>query len=368
MIYLDHHACAPIDPRVLRVMESVRREPLGNPASPHASGRRARAHLEHARAQVARAVGARPAEVVFTSGGTEACNLGVLGLARSVGRVVTTPIEHPAVAEPVAALANARFALPLAEGLPPDESVVLGALGAEPCALLAVQWVNHETGAILPVERWVALAASAGVPSFVDATQALGKIGIDFDALGASALALASHKIGGPAGAGALVVRRGVAIDPRMLGGAQERGLRAGTPDVVALAGFGAACALVEERLRHQARIAPMRDRIEAALIARGARINGASRRVATVVNASIPGWRASTLVAALDLEGLEIASGAACSSGVDRPSPVVLATFPDDPARASSAIRVSLGPETSDDDVTRALAILERVLARAPA
>ncbi len=370
-LYFDHHAATPLDPRVRRAMERVRAEPLGNPASPHSAGRRARAHVEAARAQIARAVNASPAEVVLTSGGTEACNLGVLGLAQRVGRIVTTAIEHPAVAEPIASLVargHAVWALPVLDGRGPDDASVLAALSAERCALLAVQSVNHETGTVSPVEIWCSMAARVGAPSFVDATQALGKVRIDFETLGASALALASHKIGGPAGAGALVVRRGVVIDPQIVGGTQERGLRAGTPDVVAIVGFGVACELVAERLHAQARIGGQRDRIEAALIARGATVNGVEPRVATVVDASISGWRSSTLVAALDLEGLAVASGAACSSGVDRPSPVVLAMVPGDPSRASSAIRISLGVETTDDEVTRAIAILERVLSRSPA
>ena len=372
-LYFDHHASTPLDARVADVMREVQRVPLGNPASPHAAGRRARAILEDARAKVAAAVGAKPTEVIFTSGGTEACNLGVLGLVGAEGAIVTTEIEHPAVAEPIVSLRDRTIRrLGFQGGVAPAEHEVRSAL-AEPCALLAVQSVNHETGTIVPAERWCEMATDRGAPSFVDATQALGKLRIDFETSAASALALASHKIGGPAGAGALIVRRGVAIDPRMLGGSQERGLRAGTPDVIAMAGFGAACALVEERLRDQSRIGSMRDRIEQTLVARGGIVNGtaangAAPRVATVVDASFLGWRSTTLVAALDLEGLEVASGAACSSGVDRPSPVVLAMTQGDSSRASSAIRISLGVETTDDDVARAIAILDRVLARTPA
>lgn len=370
-LYFDHHAATPLDARVAEAMDRVRAEPLGNPASPHAPGRRARAHLEQARERVARAVGAQPAEVVLTSGGTEACNLGVLGLVADAGRIVHGGIEHPAVSEPIALLrARGRetHAIALPEGVAPSDEAVRALVRERPCALFAAQSVNHETGTLAPAERWCAIAADAGAPSFVDATQALGKIGIEFDASAVGAMALASHKIGGPAGAGALVVRRGVVIDPQIVGGQQERGLRAGTPDLVALVGFGVACEYVAERLSAQARIAAQRDRIEAALTARGALVNGTGPRVATVVDVSIEGWRSSTLVAALDLEGLAVASGAACSSGVDRPSAVVAAMYPDAPWRAASALRVSLGVETSDADVARAIAILDRVLSRAPA
>lgn len=370
-LYFDHHAATPLDPRVAEAMASLRGERLGNPASPHAAGRRARAHLEEARARIAHAVNASPAEVVLTSGGTEACNLGVLGLVAATGRIVTSAIEHPAVSEPIALLGargRASIAIPFLGAATPGDDDVRALVRGEPCALLAVQSVNHETGTLLPAERWCTLAADVGAPSFVDATQALGKVGIDFETSAASAIALASHKIGGPAGAGALVVRRGVVIDPQIVGGQQERGLRAGTPDVAALVGFGLACELVAERLAAHARIEALRGRIEAALVARGAVVNGLAPRVATVVDASIAGWRSSTLVAALDLEGLEVASGAACSSGVDRPSPVVLAMFPEAPWRASSAIRISLGVETSDEDVAHAIAILDHVLSRTPA
>lgn len=365
-LYFDHHAATPLDPRVRAVMDEAGARTLGNPASPHGPGRRARALLERARAQIASAVGASPAEVILTSGGTEACNLGVLGLA-SGGHVVTTAIEHPAVAEAVRALARQGTrvsVLSVLGGALPDDATVAAAL-AERAGLLAMQWVGHETGIVLPVARWCALAADRGAFSLVDATQALGKVAIDFPSSGATALALASHKIGGPAGAGALVLRRGITVEPRMIGGAQERGLRAGTPDVIAAVGFGAACERLGERLAAQAAIAARRDRLEAFLATRGARVNGAAERVATVTDVSLAGWTSQALVAALDLEGLAVASGAACSSGVDRPSAVVAAMFPEDPARAASAIRLSLGPETSDEDVDRALAIFDRVLAR---
>ena len=370
-LYFDHHASTPVDPRVAEAMREVQRAPLGNPSSPHAAGRRARAILEDARAKVAGAVHAKPSEVIFTSGGTEACNLGVLGLVAAEGAIVTTEIEHPAVAEAIASLRGREIRrLAFRDGVAPPDDAVRAAIGAS-CALLAVQSVNHETGTIVPSDRWCEMASDRGALSFVDATQALGKLRIDFETSTASAIALASHKIGGPAGAGALIVRRGVVIDPSMLGGAQEHGLRAGTPDVIAIAGFGVACTLVDARLHDQARIATLRDRIERTLVARGGIVNGTSTneaRVATVVDASFPGWRSSTLVAALDLDGLEVASGAACSSGVDKPSPVVLAMTQGDSSRASSAIRISLGVETTDEDVERAIAILDRVLTRTPA
>ncbi len=346
----------------------ARERAWANPSSVHAAGRAARAALEQAREEVARAIGAVPADVVFTSGGTEACNLGVLGLAAGAPRrVVTTRIEHPAVSEPVAALERAGaevIRLDVPEGRPPSLEALDAAL--EGAGLAALGWVNAETGTVLPVPAYAERCRARGVPLFVDATQALGKLEVDASRTGASALALAAVKIGGPPGAGALWVARGTPLEPRALGGAQERGRRAGSLDAAALAGFGAACAAVGARLAAMAEVACRRDRLERALVAHGAVVNGAAGpRVATVTSVSVPGWRGSRLVAALDLEGLCASSGSACSSGVDAPSPVVAAMSPSEPWRAESALRLSLSAETTDAEIDEALCILERVLAR---
>ncbi len=372
MIYLDHHAAAPLSDEARTAMTAARSEPFGNPSSVHGAGRRARAALEEARAAVAESVSCAPAEVLFTSGGTEACNLGVLGLAGArPGRLVTTSIEHPAVEASLTALRTLGFeviSLDVAGGAPPTAEALAAAIDDD-TRLVAVQWINHETGNVLPVASYARAARDRGVPIFVDGIQALGKVEISFAALGATALAIASHKAGGPAGAGALVLTRGAFVAPRMLGGAQERGLRAGTPDVVAMVGFGAACRSLGARVVDMPRIGALRDRLEAFCVERGGRVNGAAgERVPTVTNVSFAGWRGTTLVAALDVEGLAVASGAACSSGVDRPSAVLRGMYPGDPERASSAIRMSLGPETTSDEIDRAIAILDRVLARPPA
>jgi cysteine desulfurase len=198
------------------------------------------------------------------------------------------------------------------------------------------------------------------------ATQAAGKLAIDVRTLGADLLALASHKLGGPAGAGALWVRRGLELEPRTVGGAQERGRRAGSPDVAGAVGFGAACAALPERIAAQPALAALRERVEARLREMGAVVNGAlGPRAATVTNASFAGRRGSELVAALDLEGVCAASGAACSSGLDQPSPVLLAMHSDEPWRATAALRLSFGPETSEAEAEAALGALRRVLAR---
>ena len=366
MIYLDHHAQSPPDAEVLEAMARARADAWANPSSVHAAGRAARAVLERGREAIAAAIGARPAELVLTSGGTEAVNLGVLGLAPRARRVLTTEIEHPSVLEAIARLeADGAdvIRLPVRGGVAPDPSELERLLPAD---LVAMQWVNHETGTLLPVAAYASACSSAGTPLFVDATQALGRVGIAVDTLGASVLAIASSKIGGPPGAGALWVRQGIDLEPRMLGGGQERGRRAGTLDVIAHAGFGAACARIDRWLDAMGAVAARRDRLEAFLVSQGAAVNGGEGpRAASVTNASVPGRRGSLLVAALDLEGVCAASGAACSSGLDRPSPVISAMYPSTPWRATGALRLSLAPSTSDADVDAACEALGRVLER---
>lgn len=364
MIYLDHHAASPLAEGVAATMERARSVAWANPSSIHAAGRAARAVVEGAREQLAAVVGAKPADLVFTAGGTEACNLGVLGLARSPRKVLMTSVEHPSVTAAVEALGADVVLLDVFDGRAPEPSqldVLLDGVD-----LAAIQWVNHETGTILPVAAYAERCRRAGVPLFVDATQALGKVPVRMSELSATAVAFASSKIGGPPAAGALWIARDATLQPRALGGGQERGRRAGSPDPVALAGFGAAAAAVEQRLEAMVSVERRRDRLEGELVAAGGRINGAQGpRVATVTSASFASWRGTSLVAALDLEGLCASSGAACSSGLDQPSPVLAAMFPDAPWRSESALRLSLGPETTDAEIDGALAILRRVLAR---
>lgn len=377
-IYLDHHAATPTIERARRAMDEAREVAWANPASVHAAGRASRAILERARTSIARAIGAAGADVVLTAGGTEACNLAVLGIAGETPRhLITTAIEHPAIAAPIAALEArgwraTRLAVPQGRAPSPDD--LARAIEGD-TALVAIQMVNHETGTILPVASYAALARARGIPMVIDATQALGKIPVDAGVIGATAIAVASHKIGGPAGAGALWIARDArAVSPVILGGAQERGRRAGSPDVVAHVGFGAACDAIEERLGAMPGIAARRDTLERALRAQASIVinadpaSGGGPRVSTVISASARGWRGTALVAALDLEGLCVASGAACSSGLDAPSPVLAAMYEDEPWRAASALRISLGPETTDDEIERARGAVLRVLARPPA
>lgn len=367
MIYLDHHAATPLASHAVRAMDAARPFAWANPSSVHAAGRKARASLESARDAVAAAVGTMPSGVVFTAGGSESCQTGIIGLSEGMRRIVTTQLEHPAVSESVAALAARGIEVVrvvLRHDVAPSAADFATHIDAN--TLVAVQWVNHETGLILPVESLALTARSVGARMFVDATQALGRIPINCDSLGASAIAVASHKIGGPSGAGALVLGRGVVFDSLLLGGGQERGRRAGSPAVEAIIGFGGACSAIAQRLEAMPRLAELRDLLEYHLHSLGAELLAVGLpRVASCASIAFRGRRGAVLVAALDLEGICVSSGPACSSGVDSPSPSVLALTSGDVARAAGTLRFSLGPESTKDDVLGAVEALRRVLER---
>lgn len=367
-VYLDHHASAPLVPAAREAMTVA----LGsaNPASIHREGRAARTVVEDARSAVARALEVEPRHVVFTSGGTESVNLGIHALASRATRearaprILTTRYEHPAVTGALEGLAGAGFTIEHFhdEGALPTREALSRALESE-AAFVVVQAANHETGCVMPAGELAALASRHQVPIFVDASQAVGRVDVP---AGLAWLAMASSKVGGPSGAGALIVPGLEDVEPLVRGGGQERGRRGGTPDVVALAGFGAAMQRLPERRASMERVGSLRDRLEAALLARGARRNGlASERLASATNVAIPRWRGSTLVAALDVEGVACSSGAACSSGVDAPSPVLSAMHPGEPERATSALRLTLGPELDEDVIDRAIEVLVRVMSR---
>lgn len=392
-VYLDHHAATPLVPAALAAMREALPLAWANPSSVHAEGRAARAVLERARDQIAQAFGAAPADVVLTSGGTEAVNLAVLGIARArrARRILTTTVEHPSVTQTIRtwAMGPEREGNGNGESKREEEkkecegrserevesiSVRRGTFDLDSfhralaggVDMVAMQWASHETGTLMPIEEIALACRSRGIALVIDASQAAGKLPIDASALGADALVVASHKLGGPAGAAAVILARGIDVAPVLAGGAQERGRRPGSPDVVAAAGFGAACTVIGERIAAMPAIVTRRDRLERELEARGGVANaGEARRVATASNVSFRGYRGDLLVAALDLEGVSVASGAACSSGLAAPSPVLLAMYEDEPWRAASALRFTLGPETTDEDVTAAIAALDRVLAR---
>jgi cysteine desulfurase len=369
VIYLDHHAATPLSPAVREAMARAHGNAWANPSSVHAAGRAARALLEGTRRELATALDAKAADIVLTGGATEACNLALRGLAEArpgARRIVTTGVEHPAMAASCQQLVRAGHALCLLDvshGNPPAPEALQAALQGGATAV-AIQWVNHETGTVFPIAEYAQVCARAGVPLVVDACQALGKLPVSVENLGA--LVVSSAKHGGPAGAAALWVDRGLEVAPVIHGGAQERGRRPGTLDVAAQAGFAAALRALPVRLADMARLARLRDTLEAACVSLGAVVNGAGPRVSTVTNVSFRSWRGTELVAALDLEGLCASSGAACSSGVGEPSPVLLAMYPDQPWRAEAALRLSLGPETRAEEVEQAIGILQRVVPRA--
>jgi len=369
VIYLDHHAAAPTPDAVRQAMQEAATVAWANPSSTHAAGRASHQLLEAARRDVAKSIGAAPADIVLTGGGTEACNIGVRGLAAGRDRIVTSEVEHPAVAQSVQRLQNegrALVALEVLEGQPPSPDQLAAHLG--PATLVAIQWVNHETGTVFPIREYAEACRAHQARLFVDATQAVGKLPVDVETLGADAIAIAAQKIGGPAGAGACWVRRGLDVEPVLDGGSQERGRRPGTPDTLSMVGFGAACRLIAARLAEQPRVTELRDRIEAALTKLGGVLNGGAPRTGTVTNLSFPGWQGPVLAAALDVEGICLSTGAACSSGLQEPSAVIRAMYPDEQWRAGSALRISLGIETTPQDIGTALLAFQQVLGRSAA
>lgn len=379
--YLDHNATTPLDPRVRDVVIAVLGDAAlqANPSSVHGPGQRARAVVEQARRAVARAVGAAPLEVTFTSGGTEADNLALLGAARALraaGRpagVLTTAIEHPAVLATARALAQDGHPLVL---LPVDRCgrIDPGALGgllrAHPeVGLVSLAAANHELGNIYDLPALVRVVRDAAPHALVhsDAVQAFGKIPVDLRGWDLDLLSLSAHKIHGPKGVGALVHRRGLAIEPMLRGGAQERGRRPGSESVALLAGFGAAAELAAAELEARAsHCAALVDRLRRGLRKLpGAEIHGdLERNTGTTVNVGFAGCDGQLLLINLDLAGIAVATGAACSSGSLEPSPVLLA-LGFEPAQARSALRISVGKDTQDDDVDALLAALPEVLTR---
>ncbi len=374
-IYLDHAAGSPPSADVVEAMRVTQLAAWANPASVHQPGQAARRALDRARREIAECVGVRPDDLIFVSSGTEACNLAVCGLpTKKSSHILTTAIEHPAVLEAADSLerrGTKSVILPVDGGKPPSLQAVDEALAAGP-ALFAVQWVNHETGVVFPVQKYASLCQQHQVPLFVDASQAVGKLHLDISALGGAAVAFAAHKVGGPAGAGALWVRRDVQVMPTTFGGAQERGRRAGTPSVALLAGF--ACAVKEVCAEEGSawcaanwlRLSQMRTAFESSLCKLGGVINGAdSERAPHITNVSFRGVRSSDVVAALDIEGVHISSGAACSSGLNQRSKVVEAMFPKEPWRARGALRFSFASSTAEHELSEATERLSRVLQR---
>lgn len=377
--YLDNNANAPVHPEVLEAMQPALRGLLGNASSIHQRGQAAKAAMEEARAEVAALIGARPAEIVFTSGGTESDNLAIRGAVAEwqlrhpgVGpaHLITTRIEHHAVLnvfEELERRGHPVTYLPVGPSGATDPAAAGAALRAD-TALISVMLANNETGVLQPVEAVGAMARVAKVAFHVDAIQGVGRVPVDVERIGCQFLSLSGHKIHAPAGVGALYVRRGTRLQPQMLGGHHERDRRAGTENLPGILGLGAAARMVRADLDAAAeRMQSLRDRFEsgiAAAVAECEVVGGGAARVANTSNLSFKGVEGEALVIALDLEGICASTGAACSSGAIEPSHVLLA-MGYSRARARSCVRFSLGRQNTDADIAAVLAILPRLVER---
>jgi cysteine desulfurase len=365
-IYLDANATTPLLPEVLEAMRPFLLERFGNASSIHQEGQHARAAVEQARASVARLLGCRPAEIVFTGGGTESDNLAVFGSVQPGDHVITTTVEHHAVLHAVERLgergAEVEFLPVNGEGVVAAEDV-RRALRPN-TRLISVMMANNETGVLQPVEEIGRIAGEAGVRFHVDAVQAAGKLAIDVDSIGCHLLSISGHKMHGPQGTGALFVRRGTRLEPLSAGGAHERQRRAGTENVAGIVGLGEAaeCAM---RSGTQERMRGLRDRLELGLLQRADGVNGAgAARVANTANVWFDGLDGEALVIALDLKGLAVSSGAACSSGANEPSHVLRA-MGQSPDRARSSLRFSLHRQTTEEEIDRAIELVSSQVAR---
>ncbi len=376
-VYLDHAATTPmVDEAVETLVARVR--DLGNPSSLHASGRRSRRVVEESRESIARALGCRPGEVVFTAGGTESDNLALKGLfwARRTDdarrtRVLTTAVEHHAVLDPLDWLAQSQGAEVELLAVDATGRLDLDALRASverdptSVAAISVMWANNEVGTVQALPEVVALAAEHGIPVHTDAVQAVGALEVDFAASGVDALTMSGHKVGGPYGVGALLARRELTMTPLVHGGGQERDVRSGTLDPPSIASLATAVELaVKRRNEHAERVAGLRDRLIAGVLgvvpdallngpplAAGPTTGTAVDRLPGVAHLSFPGCEGDSLLMLLDARGIECSTGSACSAGVPQASHVLLAMGRDE-VTARSSLRFSLGRTSTERDV----------------
>jgi len=359
-VYLDNAATTPVDPRVLEAMLPHLGGRRGNPSSLHASGAAAREAIEDAREPVAGLIGALPEEIFFTSGGTEADNLAVLGLARaaSLGKrhAVVSRVEHAAVRESARCLKSDGFEVTWievdADGLV-DPAEFASALRPE-TALAAVVWANNEVGTVEPIEELADICAEHDVPLHADAVQAAGRLPLDVEEVPVSTLALSGHKLYGPQGVGALYVRDGVSLEPVLFGGGQERGLRSGTENVAGIVGLATAVRLAREELGERIhREKELRDRLVAGATGiAGVRLNGhPEKRLSNNVHLVVEGVEAEGLVLLLDALGYAIGSGSACGSGGHKASPVLLAMGRNE-QEAFSSVRITVGKDNTAEEV----------------
>jgi cysteine desulfurase len=372
-VYFDYNATTPPSPEVVERVAAATQDVFGNASSVHHFGQQAKAVLDEARSAVAALIGADPSEVVFTAGGTESDNFALRGAAEALeptGRrhLVATAIEHEAVLNTLKALARRGWRTTL---VPVDQSGVVSpervreAL-ADDTAIVSVMHANNEIGTIQPVSEIAALARARGALVHTDAVQSAGKIPIDVKALGVDLLSLSAHKFNGPKGAGVLYVRRGTRMQPILTGGKHERNRRAGTENTPAIAGMGVAARLAVQKLGTEAvRLAALRDRLESGILGTvpGTVVNGGnSLRVPNTTNISFERVEAESLLIALDLEGIAVSTGSACSSGTLEPSHVLKAMgLP--VHRTQNSLRFSLGMFSTQAEVDRVIETLPRLV-----
>ena len=372
-IYLDHNATTPLDPVVADRMAHTLRDVWGNASSVHHFGQQAKAALDEARASVSALLSADPSEIVFTAGGTEADNIAIRGAAEALEasnrkHLITCGIEHEAVLNTMKAMARRGWRITT---LPVDTSGIVAVdrlreAITDDTALVSIMHANNEIGTVQPIAALAAVARERGALFHTDAVQSAGKLPLDVPTLGVDLLSIAGHKFYGPKGAGALWVKRGVRLLPFMTGGRQERNRRAGTENVPALVGLGVAAELARRKIDTEApRLSALRDRLEAGILSAipGTERNGAaSPRVPNTTNISVERVEAESLLIGLDLAGIAVSSGSACSSGTLEPSHVLKAMgYPH--ARTLGSIRFSLGAANTDADVDRVLEALPPIV-----
>ena len=386
MAYLDHAATTPMLPAAMAALTKELGE-VGNPSSLHAAGRRARRAVEESREAIAAAFGARPSEVVFTAGGTEADNLAVKGLYWSRQkehprpRILASSVEHHAVLDPVRWLVEHQGAevvwLEVDSVGRVDPQQVHDEIASDPesVALVTVMWANNEVGTVQPIAECVSAAAAFGVPIHSDAVQVAGHLPLDFAVSGLDAVTLSGHKLGGPVGVGALLLGRSATPAPLIHGGGQERDVRSGTLDTPSIAGFAAAATeAIDARVTREATIASLRDELIARVIEQvpDGRLNGdphldEAHRLPGNAHLSFPGCEGDSLLMLLDARGVHCSTGSACSAGVAEPSHVLLA-MGSSPAQARSSLRFSLGHTSTRADVDELVAVIGPVVERARA
>ncbi len=381
MIYLDHAATTPMHPAAIEAMVAALGT-VGNASSLHTSGRAARRRIEESRELIAAKLGARPSEVIFTGGGTESDNLAVKGIywARRdaeprLRRIVTSEVEHHAVLDSVNWLVEHEGAevtwLPTAADGSVSPAALREALEShDDVALVSVMWANNEVGTVLPIAELAAVSAEFGIPMHSDAVQAVGQLPVDFAASGLSAMSLTAHKFGGPAGVGALLLRRDVACVALAHGGGQERDIRSGTADVAGAVAMAAAARIAVDGLEvNGARLRVLRDRLVDGVLAGidDVSLNGAPdpQRLPGNAHFTFRGCEGDALLMLLDANGIECSTGSACTAGVAQPSHVLLAMGAD-PASARGSLRLSLGHTSVDADVDAVLRVLPGAVDRA--